>query len=89
MRRLRCRRLLSVVFFSSETTEPIEVKFHMEPPWKEGTKVYSNGPGHLTKMAAMTICRKKRSKIFFSGTCEPTALKLGMCGDLTNHSLLK
>ena len=41
--------------FSSETTGPIEAKFHMEPPWDWGTKVYSNGPGHMTKMAAMPI----------------------------------
>ena len=30
----------------------------MEPPWDGGTKVYSNGPGHLTKMAAMAIYGK-------------------------------
>ena len=24
----------------------------MEPPWEGGTKVYINGPGHMTKMAA-------------------------------------
>ena len=41
--------------FSSETTGPIEVKFHVEPPCDGGTKVCSNGPGHLTKMAAMPI----------------------------------
>ena len=35
--------------FSSETTGPIEAKFHMESPWDRGTKVYSNGPGHMTK----------------------------------------
>ena len=40
---------------SSETTGPIEAKFHMEPPWDGGTKVCSNGPGHMTKMAAMPI----------------------------------
>ena len=27
----------------------------MEPPWERGTKVYINGPGHMTKMAAMPI----------------------------------
>ena len=37
---------------SSETTVPIEAKFHVEPPWDGGTKVCSNGPGHMTKMAA-------------------------------------
>ena len=44
--------------FSSETTEPIEAKFHVEPPWDGGTKVYSNGPGHMTKMATMPIYDK-------------------------------
>ena len=43
---------------SSETTGPIEAKFHMEPPWDGGTKVCSNGPGHMTKMAAMPIYDK-------------------------------
>ena len=33
----------------------IEVKFHMAFPWDGGTKVCSNGPGHMTKMAAMSI----------------------------------
>ena len=41
--------------FSSETTGPIEAKFHMEPPWDGGTKVCSIGPGHMTKLAAMPI----------------------------------
>ena len=42
----------------SETTGPIEAKFHMEPPCDGGTKVCSNGPGHMTKMAAMPIYNK-------------------------------
>ena len=33
----------------------IEAKFHVEPPWNGGTKFWSNGPGHVTKMAAMPI----------------------------------
>ena len=41
--------------FSSETAMPIEVKFHLYPPWYEGTNVYSNGPGYMTNMAAMPI----------------------------------
>ena len=40
---------------SSETTGPIEAKFHMEASWERGTKVCSNGSGHMTKMAAMPI----------------------------------
>ena len=30
----------------------------MEPPWDGGTKVCSNGPGHMTKMATMPIYGK-------------------------------
>ena len=36
---------------------------HMEPPWDGGTKVYSNGPGHMTKMAAMPIYDKNLKKL--------------------------
>ena len=47
---------------SSESTEPIGAKFHVEPPWDEGTKVCSNGPGHMTKVAALLIYSKKLKK---------------------------
>ena len=57
--------------FSSETTGPIEAKFHMEPPWNGETKVCSNGPGHMTKIAAMPIYGKNLKKVFFSGTKRP------------------
>ena len=52
---VRRRRPHSLNIFSSETTEPIKVKFHVELLWDGGTKVCSNGPGHMTKMAAMPI----------------------------------
>ena len=42
-------------FFSLETARPIEAKFHVDPPWDGGMKVCSNGPGHMTKVAAMPI----------------------------------
>ena len=45
-------------FFSLEMAKPIEAKFHMEPPWDEGTKVCLNGPGHMTNMAAIPIYGK-------------------------------
>ena len=48
--------------FSSATTEPIKAKFHTESPWDRGTKVYSNGPGHMTKMAAVPIYGKDFKK---------------------------
>ena len=41
-------------------------------------KVYINGQGHLTKMAAMAINSKKNLKIFFSRTRRPMILKLGI-----------
>ena len=46
--------------FSSETTGPIEVKFQVTPPFDGGTEIYSNDPGHMTKMAAMPVYGKKR-----------------------------
>ena len=42
-------------FFFSITTRPVETKCHVEPPWTGGTKVPLNGPGHMTKTAAMPI----------------------------------
>ena len=61
-RRPSVRCLSSVVrrspfskIFSSETARPIKAKFYVEPPWEGETKVYINGPGHMTKMAAMPI----------------------------------
>ena len=41
--------------FSSEIAWPIKAKIYMEPPWEGGTKVFINGPGHMTKVAAMPI----------------------------------
>ena len=64
--------------FSSETAWPIKAKFYVEPPWEGGTKVYINGPGHMTKMAATLIYGKNPSKIFFSRAGEPIFTKLGM-----------
>ena len=40
-------------FFSSITTGPIEAKFHVEPTRDGVRKVCSNGPSHMTKMAAI------------------------------------
>ena len=56
-----CMSTFSNIFFS-ETTGPIRVKFHMEPPWDGGTKVCTTGPGHMTKMAATPICDKPLKK---------------------------
>ena len=56
--------------FSFETTGPIEAKFYVEPSWDGGTKVCSNGPGHMTKMATMPIYGKNLKK---SSSPEPKA----------------
>ena len=48
--------------FSSETTGPIKVKFHMKLLWDGGKKIYSNGLGHMTKLAAMPIFGKNLKK---------------------------
>ena len=55
VRRRRCRRCCHPPFSNvfSETAWPIQAKFYVEPPWEGGTKVYINGPGHMTKMVAM------------------------------------
>ena len=64
MLRLKGSILLDILTFflsiiiSSETTRPIEVKFLIEPLWHGGMKVCSNGPGHMTEMAAMPIYGK-------------------------------
>ena len=50
----------------------------MELLWDGGTKVCSDGPGHMTKMAAMPIYGKNLKKIFFSRTKRLMILNLGM-----------
>ena len=37
----------------------------MEFLWDGETKVYSNGPGHMTKMAAMSIYGKNTKNLLF------------------------
>ena len=60
--RRRCRPSTISNVFSSETAWPIKAKFFVEHPWEGGTKVYINGPGHVTKMAATPIYGKKPFK---------------------------
>ena len=54
--------------FSPETAMLISVKFPMQPPdsGSKGTQMYSNRPGHLTKMATITIYCKKNFKSFLT-----------------------
>ena len=60
-------RRLSSVHSHFQTSSPlkpwaIKAKFDVEPPWEGGTKVCINGPGHMTKMAAMPIYGKNLKK---------------------------
>ena len=45
-----------------EENLPINAEFHVEPSWAVGKKVYINGTGHMTKMAAMSIYSKNLLK---------------------------
>ena len=58
---IRCRRQQCLNIFSSETALPIKAKLYVEPPWEGGTKVYINGPGHMTKMAAIPMLLLQKS----------------------------
>ena len=49
-------------FFFLETARPIEAKFHVKPPWDVGTKICSNGPGHMTSVAVMSVYGKTLKK---------------------------
>ena len=48
--------------FSSETTGPIEAKFHMEPPWDRRTTICSNGLGHMAVILATMLIYGKNLK---------------------------
>ena len=65
-------------FFSLETAGPIEAKFHLESPWDGKTKVCSNGPGHLTIMAAMLIYGINLKESSCLEPKWPMTLKVGM-----------
>ena len=64
----RSLRFTFSIFFSLETSGPIEAKFHVEPPWDRGMKVCSNGLCHMANMAAMPIYGKNLKK---SSSLEP------------------
>ena len=57
-----CRSSSSVRSHFQTSSWPIKAKFYVEPPWEGGMKVCINGPGHMTKMAAMPIYGKNLKK---------------------------
>ena len=56
---LDSHKYIKTVF--SETTWPIELKFHMKTPYDMLAKIYANCSGHMTKMAATSIYGKTKS----------------------------
>ena len=56
-------------FFSWETAKAIEAKFRAKLQWDGGTKVCSNGLGHMSEMAAIPIYGKN-VKILSSQTAD-------------------
>ena len=50
----------------------------MEPPLEGEKKVYINGPGHMTKMAAMTIYAKNLQKSSPTELNSHMIMELGM-----------
>ena len=57
----RLSKILNII--SSETARPIEAKFYVEPPWEGGTKVYINGPGHMTTLSFEPMILSKLARI--------------------------
>ena len=72
-----CMSTISNIF-SSKTTEPIEANFHNGASLGWGNKNLLNGPGHMTKIAAMPRYGKNLKQNFFSRTQRPMTLKLDM-----------
>ena len=44
--------------FSIEISGPIKAKFHVKPPWDEGTSLCSIGPGHMTERPTCPFMEK-------------------------------
>ena len=79
------RGYIHVYFHNNETSSPLKPLGQSKPNfiWSilgRGERKFTdiNGQGHMTKMAAMAINRKKPLKIFFSRTRRPMILKLGV-----------
>ena len=69
-------RLFNIfILLSLEIAEPTETKFHVEPPWDERTKVFSNGPGQWI----WPPCSYMIKKTLKTSSLEPKGrLKVGM-----------
>ena len=72
---LESHQYIKTVF--SESSWPIELKFHMKTSYDRLAKIYTNCSGDMTKIAVMPIEGINFLSIF-SGTKKPLALLLGM-----------
>ena len=66
----RSRSFIDLGPRSLRSARLIETKFHVEPPWDGRMKVCSNGPGHMTSMAACPCIVKTFKK---SSSLEPNS----------------
>ena len=66
----------NIVF--SETTRPIELKFHVWTPYDKLAKIYTKYFALISKMATTPIYGKNPLEVFFSRTRRPMTLGLGM-----------
>ena len=62
---LLCPGAISYMYMDHNIQTSSSLK-SLDHPKEEGTKVCINGPGHMTKMAAMAINSQNLLKIFFS-----------------------
>ena len=74
----RSLRFILPNIFCCKAPRPIEAKFYVELLWVVRLNVCSNGPSHVTKMAAMPIYDKKTLKMLFSETSRPMTFELGV-----------
>ena len=75
--------------FSAKTAWPIKAKFYVEPPWEGGTKVYINGPGHMTKMAATPIYGEFKNLLLQNRQADFHETWYVASGTPAHHSLYK
>ena len=62
---------------SWETAKPTEAKFNVEPPCDRWRKVCSNGPGHKTSIAAISIHGNNLKNSYSLEPKWPMTLKVG------------
>ena len=64
--------------FFSVTAKSISLKSHMQPPGREEKKLYVFSPVQMTKLVAMSIYGKNRTKVLLITTIGLITLKLGV-----------